>query len=215
MTNEFFESAFATAPIMAILRGMGVDRSLRLATTAWELGIDWVEVPLQVPEDETTLRELVALGKERGVAVCAGTIIDPAQIPVAQRAGAAFIVSPGLDPRVVECAAEHGIPVLPGVSTPSEVQLALSLGLTWLKAFPAHWLGLEWFRHVRGPFPQARFVATGGLDATNAGAFLDAGVRVVAVGSALDDERQLEHLAELARRRPVFDTLRIPEKGKG
>lgn len=199
MTDEFFEVTFATAPIMAILRGMGVDRSLRLATTAWDIGIDSVEVPLQTPEDEVTLREVVALGRERGAIVCAGTIIDPAQVPVAQRAGAAYIVSPGLDPRVVEAAAKHGIPALPGVSTPSEVQLALSLGLNWLKAFPAHWLGVEWFRHIRGPFPQARFVATGGLDASNAGTFLDVGVRVVAVGSALEDEHQLARLAELLR----------------
>lgn len=90
-----------------------------------------------------------------------------------------------------------GIPILPGVATPSEVQQAAALGLTWLKAFPAQWLGVDWFRHIRGPFPQMRFIATGGMDASNAGAFLDAGVRVVAVGSALEDEAQPGRLAEL------------------
>jgi 2-dehydro-3-deoxyphosphogluconate aldolase/(4S)-4-hydroxy-2-oxoglutarate aldolase len=83
------------------------------------------------------------------------------------------------------------------VSTPSEVQLAASLGLTWLKAFPAQWLGTDWFKHIRGPFPQVRFVATGGLDASNAQSFLDAGVRVAAVGSALEDPAQLDRLAAL------------------
>ena len=72
-----------------------------------------------------------------------------------------------------------------------EVQQAVALGLTWLKAFPAQWLGADWFRHIRGPFPQVRFIATGGMDAGNAGAFLDA------VGSALEDESQLEQLAAL------------------
>ncbi|MFH8252281.1 2-dehydro-3-deoxyphosphogluconate aldolase, partial [Microbacterium sp. B2969] len=86
---------------------------------------------------------------------------------------------------------------LPGVATPTEVQLALSLGLTWLKAFPATWLGTSWFRHIRGPFPQATFVATGGIDASNAAEFLDAGVRVVAVGSALEDASQLDRIAAL------------------
>jgi 2-dehydro-3-deoxyphosphogluconate aldolase/(4S)-4-hydroxy-2-oxoglutarate aldolase len=98
---------------------------------------------------------------------------------------------------VVLAAQEHDIPMLPGVSTPSEVQIASALGLSWMKAFPAQWLGAGWFRHIRGPFPQVRFVATGGLDATNARQFLDVGVRVVAVGSALEDPQQLDLLAGL------------------
>ncbi len=120
---------------------------------------------------------------------------------LAADAGAAYLVSPGLDPVVVRAAQDAGIPILPGVATPSEVQLAVSLGLTWLKAFPATWLGSGWFTHIRGPFPQVRFVATGGLDAANVEEFLDAGVRVAAVGSALEDASQLERLAEVLRTR--------------
>ena len=59
-------------------------------------------------------------------------------------------------------AADRGVPLLPGVATPTEVQLALAHGVSWLKAFPARWLGCEWFSLIRGPFPQVRFVATGG-----------------------------------------------------
>ncbi len=83
---------------------------------------------------------MCAAGAERGRIVCAGTIIDPAQVPIAVAAGARYLVSPGLDPAVVAAARAHGIPILPGVATPSEVQLAVSLGLRWLKAFPATWL---------------------------------------------------------------------------
>ena len=61
-----FDEIFAGAPLMAILRGMGVERSARLATTAWDLGIDSVEVPLQTEEDDRALREVVRLGAERG-----------------------------------------------------------------------------------------------------------------------------------------------------
>ncbi|SDQ29381.1 bifunctional 4-hydroxy-2-oxoglutarate aldolase/2-dehydro-3-deoxy-phosphogluconate aldolase [Microbacterium sp. cf332] len=194
------DAVFAGAPLMAILRGMGLERSVRLATTAWDLGIDSVEVPLQTAEDERALREVARLGAERGKAVGAGTILTPAQVAVAADAGTAYIVSPGLDPDVVRAAQERGIPILPGVATPSEVQQAVGMGLTWLKAFPAQWLGADWFRHIRGPFPGVRFVATGGMDAANAADFLDAGVRVVAVGSALEDESQLPRLAELLAR---------------
>jgi len=195
-----FDEIFSGAPLMAILRGMGVERSARLATIAWGLGIDSVEVPLQTAEDDRALREVVRLGAEQGKAVGAGTILSVAQVEAAVAAGAAYLVSPGLDADVVRAAADRGIPILPGVATPSEVQRAVALGLTWLKAFPAQWLGAGWFAHIRGPFPQVRFVATGGMDAGNAGDFLAAGVKVVAVGSALEDEAQLPRLAALLHR---------------
>ena len=195
--TDWFDDAFAGAPLMAILRGMGVERSVAVATTSWDLGLDSVEVPLQTDEDEAALRELVRLGAERGKVVGAGTIIAVEQIERAAAAGARYLVSPGLDPEVVRAAQGAGIPILPGVATPSEVQRAVALGLTWLKAFPAEWLGTQWFSHLRGPFPQVRFVATGGMNAQNAGAFPDAGVKVVAVGSAREDPVQLERLAEL------------------
>ena len=198
--NTALDDIFAGAPLMAILRGMGLERSVRLATTAWDLSIDSVEVPLQSAEDERALREVVRLGAERGKAVGAGTVVTVDQVALAVDAGAAYVVSPGLDPEVVRAAQRHGIPILPGVATPGEVQRAVALGLTWLKAFPAQWLGADWFKHIRGPFPGVRFVATGGMDAANAGTFLDAGVRVVAVGSALEDESQLPRLAELLAR---------------
>ncbi|MCJ1673703.1 MULTISPECIES: bifunctional 4-hydroxy-2-oxoglutarate aldolase/2-dehydro-3-deoxy-phosphogluconate aldolase [unclassified Rathayibacter] len=202
-TASPFDEVFAGAPLMAILRGMGVERSIALATTAWDLGIDSVEVPLQTAEDEVALREVARLGAERGKTVGAGTIVRPEQVALAREAGAGYLVSPGLDQRILAAAGAVDLPLLPGVATPSEVQLAASLGLTWLKAFPATWLGAGWFKHIRGPFPGIRFVATGGLDAANVSDFLDAGVRVAAVGSALEDPAQLARLgALLAAARP-------------
>ncbi|QHC60443.1 bifunctional 4-hydroxy-2-oxoglutarate aldolase/2-dehydro-3-deoxy-phosphogluconate aldolase [Rathayibacter sp. VKM Ac-2760] len=196
MTSPF-DDIFSGPPLMAILRGMGVERSIALATTAWDLGIDSVEVPLQTAEDEVALREVARLGAERGKTVGAGTIVRPEQVALAREAGAGYLVSPGLDQRILAAAGAVDLPLLPGVATPSEVQLAASLGLTWLKAFPATWLGAGWFKHIRGPFPGIRFVATGGLDAANVSDFLDAGVRVAAVGSALEDPAQLERLGAL------------------
>jgi Entner-Doudoroff aldolase len=195
------EELFAGSPLMAILRGMGMERSLRLAETAWELGVEAVEVPLQTEEDERVLRELATRAAANGRSVGAGTILHPDQVDVARAAGAAYLVSPGLDPRVLDAARAANLPILPGVATPSEVQLAASLGVVWMKAFPATWLGSGWFRHIRGPFPDVQFVATGGLDAANVTEFLDAGVRVAAVGSALEDAAQLERLADVLRSR--------------
>lgn len=194
-----FDEIFAGAPLMALFRHTTTERAIALAEQAWELGIEHVEIPLQSDEDRRTLAELARRGADRGRLVGAGTVVRAEQVAAAVDAGAAFIVSPGFDPRIVEAAHAAGLPALPGVATPSEVQLATAMGLDWLKAFPATHLGTGWFKHVRGPFPEVRFVATGGIDASNARAFLDAGVRCVAVGSALEDPAQLEALAALLR----------------
>ena len=197
MDNSGFEELFSASPLMAILRGMGPERSLAVSTTAWDLGIDVVELPIQTPDDIDALRLVAAAGRDRGKIVGAGTVITEEHVAQAASAGAAFTVSPGLDLGVVRASHEAGMLSIPGVATASEVQLAMTSGLTWLKAFPASLLGPQWLTAMHGPFPDARFVTTGGMNAANAGDYLRAGARVVAVGSALEDPTQLPLLAEL------------------
>jgi Entner-Doudoroff aldolase len=198
--NAEFDELFAGPPIMAIFRGLGVERSLDLAQSAWRLGIDLVELPIQTSVDVEALTVVAAAAREAGRRVGAGTVVTPRQVEIAAEAGASFTVSPGFDAEVARASARAGLPPLPGVATASEVQAAMRLGLTWLKAFPASLLGPSWFRAMAGPFPDARFVATGGMDAGNAGQYLEAGVRVVAVGTALEDPAQLPSLAALIAR---------------
>ena len=200
VTNADFDRILAGRPLMAIFRGLGVDRSVELAYQAWELGIEAVELPIQSDADVEALAAVAEAGRAEGRLVGAGTVVSTRHVELAASAGAAFTVSPGFDADVTRASAAAGLPPLPGVATPTEVQAAMALGLTWLKAFPASLLGPAWFRAMAGPFPDARFVATGGMDAGNAAAFLDAGVRTVAVGSALEDPAQLPALAALLRR---------------
>lgn len=195
-----FDELFADASVMAIFRGMGVARSVELSEQAWDLGITHVELPLQTEPDRQALEAVARLAADRGRHVGAGTILRPEQVNEAAEAGAAFLVSPGFDAAVAAAARGAGLPYLPGVATPTEIQAALAAGLSWLKAFPAAVLGTAWFTAMAGPFPQVKFVATGGLDAGNAGDFLAAGVRVVAVGSALADPAQLGRLSALIER---------------
>ena len=199
--NSAFGDLFHDVPLMAILRGMGVERSLSVATTAWDLGIEVVEVPVQTPTDFEALRAVADAARSRGLRVGAGTVVTPEHVQQAKDAGADFTVGPGFDAEIVRASHSAGMPSLPGVATATEVQLALKEGLTWLKAFPASLLGTSWFGAMRGPFPQATFVATGGMDASTTPTFLSAGVRVVAVGSALEDPEQLPALARLVNER--------------
>lgn len=194
-----FDELFARAPVMAILRGFSVERTVEIATAAWDLGIDCVEVPIQTPDAVAALRATVAAAAARGKTVGAGTVISYEHVRQAADAGAAFTVSPGIDPEIVRQSLEAGLPTLPGVATASEIQLAQRLGLDWVKAFPAALLGPAWFASMHGPFPGIKFVATGGISADNAQEFLKAGVRVVALGSSLADPSSLPAIADIVR----------------
>lgn len=183
--------------VMGIFRALGVERTLALSHRAWDLGIDLVEVPVSEPDAWDTLAAVVAAGQERGRTVGAGTVIHPDQVARCAELGVGFTVAPGLDPEVVAASEEHGIPHLPGVATPSEIQQARRLGCHVVKAFPASVLTPAWFTAVRGPFPDLQLVATGGITAGNAADYLAAGAAMVALGSALADEAQLEAVAAL------------------
>ena len=194
---DFFADVLAGQPVMAILRGMTPERTVEVAERAWSLGIELVEVTVQTPDALPSLVAAVQAGERHGKLVGAGTVTSPHQLEQVAAARARFAVAPGLDLALVEAAQRTGLPYLPGVATPSEVQAAVRAGLTHLKAFPASVLGPAWFKAMAGPFPGVRFVATGGIDAGNAAEYLRAGAVTVGVGSALEDERQLPQLAQL------------------
>jgi len=192
--EAYFASAFTGVPVLAILRGYAPERAVELAHRAWDLGLEQVEVPIQSPDAVPALRAVIAAGADRGRRVGAGTVITAEQVHLAAEAGAGFTVAPGTDPEVLAASAAIGLPHLPGVSSPSDVQVALKHGLTWVKAFPAEVLGPAWVRAVRAPFPQVNIVATGGIGADNAAEYLAAGAAAVAIGSALAGPAQLERV---------------------
>ena len=100
--------------------------------------------------------------------VGAGTVLTPEQVDRATEAGAKFIVSPGLDPRVVKHCLDKGIPVTPGTQTPSEMLQAMSLGLNVVKFFPAEIVGgLATIKAIAAACTDLRFVPTGGINAKN------------------------------------------------
>ncbi len=176
-----FDALLSGRPLMAILRGVPLAQAVDLATAVWASGLGVVEVPIQTPAAVDVLRDLAS----RGTPVGAGTVLTPAQVSAAAAAGAAFTVAPGFDAAVARASHAAGLPHLPGVATATEVHHALRAGCHWLKAFPASALGPAWLRELHGPFPEARFVAAGGIGAHNARAFLSAGAAAVGVGGAL------------------------------
>ena len=188
------DSLLEGRPLLAILRGVPVDRAVALAEAVWDTGIGAVEVPIRDPGAVAVLEAVVQAGAARGERVGAGTVVTTSLVSRARDAGAAFTVAPGFDPEILAASVAAGMPHLPGVATPSDVQHAVKAGCRWLKAFPASSLGSRWLRELRGPFPDVCFVATGGIDAGNAREFLDAGARSLGVGSTLTRPRGLTEL---------------------
>ncbi|PWV47318.1 MULTISPECIES: bifunctional 4-hydroxy-2-oxoglutarate aldolase/2-dehydro-3-deoxy-phosphogluconate aldolase [Nocardiopsis] len=197
MSDKGLDGLFADHSVLAILRGMPVRTTVELAERAWDLGVTAIEVPARDARGLEALHATVRAGAERGHPVGAGTVITPDQVRAVSEAGAAFTVAPGFDAEVMGLSEAAGMPHLPGVATPTDIQKVLRAGGHWVKAFPATSLGTDWFRAMAGPFPDVRIVATGGMDARNARQYLDAGARMVAVGSALTDPEQIPLLAAL------------------
>ena len=124
----------------------------------------------------------------------AGTVINAQQCRQALEAGATFIVSPGLSPAVAEVCKEKNIPYYPGCVTPTEIMAALELGITTVKFFPANvYGGLKALKALSAPFPQVKFIPTGGVDRSNIDEFL-AFDKIAAIGGSFFVKEALDKM---------------------
>ena len=128
------------------------------------------------------------------MAIGAGTVINAEQCEAALKAGAQFIVSPGLSVAVAKICKERNIPYYPGCVTPTEIMAALELGITTVKFFPANvYGGLKALKALAAPFPQVTFIPTGGVDRSNIDEFL-AFDKIVAIGGSFFVKESLEKM---------------------
>ena len=128
----------------------------------------------------------------------AGTVINASQCEAALEAGATFIVSPGLSPDVAKICNAKNIPYYPGCVTPTEIMAALELGITTVKFFPANvYGGLKALKALSAPFPQVKFIPTGGVDRSNIDEFL-AFDKIAAIGGSFFVKEALEKMENKA-----------------
>ena len=138
-------------------------------------------------------KDAIALACEKfpDMNVGAGTVINGEQCVDALNAGAKFIVSPGLSVEVAEICKANGVPYYPGCVTPTEIMQALDMGITTVKFFPANvYGGLKALKALSAPFPQVKFIPTGGVNRENLDEFL-AIDKVAAVGGSFFVEEAL------------------------
>ncbi|MFF2996866.1 bifunctional 4-hydroxy-2-oxoglutarate aldolase/2-dehydro-3-deoxy-phosphogluconate aldolase [Streptomyces sp. NPDC057950] len=201
------QAALAARRLLAIVRGGDADAALRTVLALAEEGVDLIEVSLSGTDALTVIeRARHALGPD--ALLGAGTVLSADDAHAAHRAGATFVVTPGLGDGV-RAARDLGLPVLAGVLTPTDVIAAGALGAEALKLFPAApFGGADYLKALRGPFPDVPFVPVGGIDESAAHACLTAGATAVGVGSPLvGDAADGGSLAALRDRARAFRAI--------
>ena len=145
--------------------------------------------------------ECIALASKEctNMLIGAGTVISADQCERAIKAGAKFIVSPGFSKAVYDVCAEHDIPLLPGIATPTEIMAVKECGLNIVKFFPAGAFGgVKMLKALSAPFPTLKFVPTGGVDASNMKDFLALNA-VIAIGGSWMMKGEPEDIERLSR----------------
>lgn len=172
-------------PLVAILRGLEVERAVTVGEVLVDAGFDIIEVPLNSPEPLVSIKALVeALGSR--ALIGAGTVLTEAQVDDLAAIGAQLVVSPNCNPAVIRRTAAHGMVSMPGVVTPTEMFAAIEAGATGLKIFPAEMVSSAIIKAVRAVLPQqVPVLAVGGINGGNMGAFLVAGATGFGIGGSL------------------------------
>jgi 2-dehydro-3-deoxyphosphogluconate aldolase / (4S)-4-hydroxy-2-oxoglutarate aldolase len=156
--------------IIPVIKINRAEKAKELGSSLIEAGLPLGEITFRTDAAEAAIQ---ALADFRGFAVGAGTVLSIQDARKAIAAGAQFIVSPGFNLKVAEYCLDQGIPLAPGVSTPTEIEAALGIGLKILKFFPAEAFGgIRTLKAIAEPYRMVRFIPTGGITADNLADYL-------------------------------------------
>jgi 2-dehydro-3-deoxyphosphogluconate aldolase/(4S)-4-hydroxy-2-oxoglutarate aldolase len=177
--------------IVPVVRAATVDEAIRAVEAISAGGIPIVEITMTVPNAVAAIRE-VAQQYTGTVLIGAGTVTTAEQAELCIRAGAEFLVSPGLATAVLSVARACAKLAIPGALTPTELMNAQDQGARVVKIFPCGNVGgPKYLRSLRAPFPGASLIPTGGVNAANAAEFIAAGAFALGVGADLVDAKAL------------------------
>ncbi len=167
-----------------------IEETSKILTALKNYGINTAEITFRTACAEEAIK--LAVKEFPNMEVGAGTVINAEQCEKAIKAGAKFIVSPGLSVSVANVCKENNISYYPGCVTPTEIMQALELGITTVKFFPANvYGGLKAMKALAAPFPQIKFIPTGGVNNDNLDEFL-AWDKIAAVGGSFFVEEALK-----------------------
>jgi len=198
--SETFEAILETG-VIAVIRMTDSAKLIPVVQAVSAGGIRCIEITMTVPNAVAMLKEVGRIvGSD--VVLGAGTVTDPEIAEAVINNGAAFVVSPILDPAVIEVCQNRSVVAVPGCYTPTEILAAARKGCDLIKVFPATSLGPSFIKDLRGPFPHLRLVPTGGVTIENVGEWIRAGAAAVGIGSDLLDKAAIskENYAVLTER---------------
>jgi len=190
--------------VIAVIRMRDPARIFDVTAALEKGGVKALEITMTVPGALNIIKRL-AESKTGDILIGAGTVFDADTAAAAIWSGADFIVSPIAEPGMIAACRAHHTFVAPGAFTPTEIISAWDRGADVVKVFPATSLGPQFFRDLKGPFPQVKLMPTGGVTVENARSYIEAGACAVGIGTALLDRTLIESgdwaaLAEKARR---------------
>ncbi len=169
-----------------------LDETDKILTALKNNGINCAEITFRT----ACAKEAIAYAVKNypDMEIGAGTVINADQCEAALKAGATFIVSPGFSPAVAQICKDRSIPYYPGCVTPTEIMAALEFGITTVKFFPANiYGGLKALKALSAPFPQVKFIPTGGIDRSNIDEYL-AFDKIAAIGGSFFVKESLDKM---------------------
>lgn len=211
-------TVFLETGILSINRGVCGEPLMLLSDCLYEAGVRCMEIPYdQLDPDRlcrtaSCIRALVQ--RHPDMLIGAGTVLCQQEAENAEKAGAAFLVSPNANPDVIRRTRQLGLISIPGAMTPGEIEYAWRLGADIVKVFPADHLGPAYFRSVTTPLSHIPLLAAGGITEENMPDYLRSGCRAVGLGSSLSKPALIESgdwaaIGALARKYiSVFQGLR-------
>jgi 2-dehydro-3-deoxyphosphogluconate aldolase / (4S)-4-hydroxy-2-oxoglutarate aldolase len=191
MNIEQSSSRIAEIGIIPVIRAANSAEARQAVQAIYAGGISIVEITMTIPDCPMVIRDVV---REYGdkILVGAGTVLNPEQAAQCLNAGAEFLVSPGLCLLVLKAAQAQNKLAIPGAMTPTELLAATNEGATLIKIFPCENVGgAKYIRALKGPFPNAGLIPTGGVTISNAADYFAAGSFAVGIGSELADLKAL------------------------
>ncbi|MDR3293851.1 MAG: bifunctional 4-hydroxy-2-oxoglutarate aldolase/2-dehydro-3-deoxy-phosphogluconate aldolase [Clostridiales bacterium] len=179
--QEVFQ-AIERYKLVAVIRGKSAAEALAAAERLVSGGVKLLELTFTVPDAQDILKTLCERYRGTEILVGAGTVLDAETARIAILFGAQFVVSPAPCTAVIGLCNRYSVPVIPGIATAGELLSVLEYGADFVKLFPGD---LNLLKALKGPFPNVRFMVTGGVDENNLIDWFKAGAAAVGAGSNL------------------------------
>ena len=212
MSDTFSHERFQRLPLVGILRGFRAEQIEPTVAACLAGGLTSLEITMNTEGADDQIRSAIRAAAGR-MNIGAGTVTSRERLESALEAGASFIVTSAVIPAVIKRCRELDVPVIPGALTPTEVWQAWDAGATMVKLFPADLGGPGYIKALKGPYPEIKIMATGGVSLDTIDGYLEAGADGFGLGGPLfkkdkidsEDWRWIED--QIRRHREIYEAF--------